>query len=137
LPDTNLFVSAIKKPEKKPYSLDLLLELLDNKDITLVGNKYLVREMEKYYEKLESPTARQLLIDIKKKMKVLDVDRESILACKPYFQGSKLRDIMHAATCLKEGSILITNDRDFDRIKSEGLVEVWSIARAIKELLRD
>ncbi|MFQ6137474.1 MAG: type II toxin-antitoxin system VapC family toxin [Candidatus Hydrothermarchaeales archaeon] len=135
LPDTNLFVSALKHPEKKPYSLDLLLELINNKDIILVGNKYLVREMEKYHEKLKSPTARELLLGLKKKVKMVDVDRDSILVCKTYFPKSELSDIIHAATCIKEDSVLITNDKHFDKINNEGLIEVWSITKAIKELI--
>ncbi len=135
LPDTNLFISALKHPAKNPYSLDLLLELINNKDIILVGNKYLVRELEKYHEKLKSPTTRELLLSLKKKMRILDVDRDSILACKTYFPKSELSDVMHAATCIKENSILITNDKHFDKINNEGLIEVWSITKAIKELI--
>ncbi len=137
LPDTNLFVSAIKDPERKPYSLDLLLELINNKDIALVGNKYLVGEMEKYGEKLKSPTARELLRGLKKKMGVVEVDKDSVLVCKTYFPKSELSDIMHAATCMKEDSILITNDKHFDRINKEGLIEVWSITKVLKELIRE
>lgn len=135
LPDTNLFVSALKKPKKKPYSLDLLLELINNEDIDLVGNKYLAREMERYREKLKSPMARELLLSLKKKMRIVNVDRDSILACKDYFPESELSDVVHAATCMKEGSIIITNDKHFDKICSEGLIEVWNITKAIKELL--
>lgn len=136
LPDTNLFVSAIKYPERKPYSLDLLLELINNEDILLVGNKHLFRELERYHERLESPMARELLQGLKKKMRMVEVDRDSILAGKPYFPRSELSDVMHAATCLKEDAILITNDKHFEKINNEGLIEVWSITKAIKELIQ-
>jgi hypothetical protein len=33
----------------------------------------------------------------------------------------------HAATSLQEGAVLITNDRHFDRINAEKIIEVWSI----------
>ena len=42
-------------------------------------------------------------------------------------------DIYHAATCLQEGAVLITNDRHFDRINDEKIIEVWSISEAIEE----
>ncbi len=32
------------------------------------------------------------------------------------------------------GAVLITNDRDFDRIRDAGLIEVWSISEAIRKL---
>ena len=41
---------------------------------------------------------------------------------------------MHAATCLQAKAVLITNDRDFDRIKESGIIEVWSIREAIRRL---
>jgi len=33
-------------------------------------------------------------------------------------------DIAHAATCLQEDAISITDDRHFERIRDEGIVEV-------------
>jgi hypothetical protein len=42
---------------------------------------------------------------------------------------------LHAATCLQTGAALITNDKHFDRIKKEGVIEVWNASMAIKELL--
>lgn len=135
-PDTNLFVSAIKNPEKKPYSLDLLLELVNNEDLTLIGNKYLFREIEKYQQELESSMARELLSGLKKKMRIAEVDMDSIKICKPYFPESELSDIIHVATCLKEDAILITNDKHFEKINNKGLIEIWSISKAIKELIR-
>jgi len=35
---------------------------------------------------------------------------------------------------LQEGAVLITNDRHFDKINDEKIIEVWSISKAIKEL---
>ena len=43
-------------------------------------------------------------------------------------------DIAHAATCLQEDAISITDDRHFERIRDEGIVEVWSISKAIRSL---
>jgi predicted nucleic acid-binding protein len=43
--------------------------------------------------------------------------------------------LVHAATCLYADAILITNDNHFNKIKNDGLVEVWSNTKAIKRLL--
>ena len=44
-------------------------------------------------------------------------------------------DVVHAATCLHTGAVLISNDAHFDGIKEVGIIEVWSITDAIKKLL--
>jgi hypothetical protein len=61
LVDTNVFVAAIKNPEKKACTLDLILELITNEGIHLVGNDLLLLEFEKYFEKFKSETALHLL----------------------------------------------------------------------------
>jgi predicted nucleic acid-binding protein len=43
--------------------------------------------------------------------------------------------VLHAATCLQTESILITNDHHFDRMRDQGIIKVWSIRKAIQELL--
>ena len=63
----------------------------------------------------------------------MDVDEKFLRLCKLYFPENQLIDIYHAATCLQEGAVLITNDRHFDRINAEKIIEVWSISKAIKE----
>lgn len=134
-PDATLFVSAIKNPEKKPGSLDLLLELINSDDVSLIGNIYLIKEIEKYQKRFDSETARELLKELKQKIEVKDIAPKTARVCRPYFPDSERVDVMHAATCLKEGAVIITNDRDFDRIHEEGIIEVWSITRAMKELV--
>ncbi|VVB91489.1 Uncharacterised protein [uncultured archaeon] len=57
LVDTNVFVSAIKNPESKAGALDLILELISNKNVRLVGNDLLLLEFDKYSERYESETA--------------------------------------------------------------------------------
>jgi predicted nucleic acid-binding protein len=42
----------------------------------------------------------------------------------PYFPPKETVDVVLAATCLQEGAVLITNDRHFDRIKKEGIIDV-------------
>jgi len=43
-------------------------------------------------------------------------------------------DLLHAATCLQERAVLVSNDPHFDRIRDERVIEVWSIAKAIRSL---
>lgn len=54
-----------------------------------------------------------------------------------YFAKNNIVDIVHAATCLQENSIMITNDRHFDKISGNKVIEVWNISRAIKNLLTE
>ncbi|KPQ41415.1 MAG: hypothetical protein MPEBLZ_04056 [Candidatus Methanoperedens nitroreducens] len=51
LVDANVFVAAIKNPEKKARTLDLILELVSSEEIRLVGNDLLLLEFKKYSEK--------------------------------------------------------------------------------------
>jgi len=46
-----------------------------------------------------------------------------------------LSNVVHAATCLHTAAVLITNDKHFDKIRDAGLIRVWSISEAIKNLL--
>jgi predicted nucleic acid-binding protein len=66
-------------------------------------------------------------------VEVVDVDEKFLRLCKSYFPEDELIDIYHAATCLQEGAVLITNDRHFDKINYEKIIEVWSISKAIEE----
>ncbi len=68
LVDANVFVAAIKNPEKKAQTLDLILELISNEGIILVGNDLLLLEFEKYSEKFRSETASHLLKMLRDKM---------------------------------------------------------------------
>lgn len=65
----------------------------------------------------------------------INPSQEEIDACAQFFPESELSDIVHAATCLYTGTILITNDNHFNKIRRAGLIEVWSNTKAIKKLL--
>jgi len=52
-----------------------------------------------------------------------------------YFPPNQVADAVHAATCLKTKAVIITNDKHFEKISKEGLIEVWKIEKAIQELL--
>lgn len=133
LVDTNLFIAAIKNPKRETDSLKLLLELIDNTTIVLIGNEFLITEMEKYAEVFESKRGQEILQKLIDKTEVVDVDERFLRLCKSHFPEDELIDIYHAATCLQEGAVIITNGRHFDKISDEKIIEVWSISKAIKE----
>jgi len=133
LVDTNLFIAAIKNPKKETNSLRLLLELIDDASITLIGNEFLIMEMEKYAQIFESKRGNEILQKLIDSTELIDVNEKFLRLCKSYFPEDELIDIYHAATCLQESAVLITNDRHFDKINNENIIEVWSISRAIKE----
>jgi len=134
LVDTNLFIAAIKNPKKETTTLRLLLKLINDNNIVLIGNEFLIMEMEKYAEVFESKRGKDILQRLIEKTEVVEVDEKFLRLCKSYFPEDELIDIYHAATCLQEGAILITNDKHFDKINDEKTIEVWSISKAIEEL---
>ena len=90
-------------------------------------------KMEKYTQIFESKRGKEILRKLIDKIEVMDVDEKFLRLNKSYFPKDELIDIYHAATCLQEGAVLITNDRHFDRINAEKIIEVWSINKAIEE----
>lgn len=137
LVDANIFVAAIKNPEKKAGALDLILELISNDEIRLRGNDLLFLEFERYSQKFKSKTTLNLIKQLKNKMTIVEVRKDCIKKCSEYFAKDNIVDIIHAATCLQENSILITNDRHFDKISKNKIIEVWSTSKAIEILLSE
>ncbi len=90
-------------------------------------------EMEKYAQVFDSKRGKEILKKLIDKTEVVDVEEKFLRLCKPYFPEEELIDIYHAATCLQEGAILVTNDRHFDKINDEKIIEVWSISMAIRD----
>jgi predicted nucleic acid-binding protein len=134
--DANVFVAAIKNPGKKARALDLILELISNEEVHLVGNDLLLLEFNKYSEKFSSEIASHLLKRLKDKMAIVELDENYIKNCSKYFPKNETADIVHGATSLQEKLILITNDKHFDKISEDKIIEVWSISEAIENLLR-
>lgn len=133
LVDTNLFIAAIKNPGKDTTSLKLLLALIDDTDIALIGNEFLIMELEKYSQVFGSERGSEILYKLIDKMRVIDVDEKFLRFCKSYFPEDELIDMYHAATCIQADDILITNDRHFDKINDEKIIEIWCISKAIVE----
>ena len=133
--DNNVFVSAIKDPTRETATLTLILKLIRDKDVGLVGNEFLAEEMARYAEAFRSETASLLLHALISKMDIVEVQERYTAACRSIMGTDDPADLLHAATCLQTGATLITNDRHFDTIRDQGIIEVWSTAEAIRRLL--
>ena len=131
LVDTNVFISAFKSGRTK--TTELFIKLIEDDDIELIDNVILLEEYEKYAERL-GPCSQQFFQIIKDNSRSVRPGKEAICKCRPFFNGSEA-DMIHAATCLQEGAILLTNDKDFDNIRESGIIEVWGISQAILTLL--
>ena len=70
-------------------------------------------------------------------MRVIELGENHIKNCSKYFPKNEIVEIVHAAICLQENSILITNDKHFDKISDGKIIEVWSISEAIENLLTE
>ena len=133
--DNNVFVSAIKDPTRETATLTLILELIRDKDVGLVGNEFLAEEMARYAEAFRSETASLLLHALISKMDIVDIQERFTTACRSAMGTDDPADLLHAATCLQTGATLITNDRHFDTIRDQEIIEIWSTAEAIRRLL--
>jgi predicted nucleic acid-binding protein len=100
-----------------------------------LGTIYLSKRCLDTPELLKSPTATVLVSALLDKMEFVPVSKKYRKICMAHIRTPDKADVLHAATCLQTGAILITNDKHFDRIKKEGLIEVWSIGEAVKKLL--
>jgi len=128
-------VAAIAKPSRTTGTLKLILYLIADDDIQLIGDKYLIEEMIRYAEVYPSETAALLLEALASKMKLIEVEEKYLKICKEYMGTNDLSDVYHAAACLHTGSAMISDDGHFNRIRDEGIINVWSTHQAIKELL--
>jgi predicted nucleic acid-binding protein len=132
---SNVFVAAIKNPRKRTRTLELLLKMIEDPTISLVGNDLLMYEMVRYAELLKSPTAAALVAALLDKTALVSVSENYRKICASYLKTPDPADVLHAATCLQAGAVLITNDRHFIRIGKERIIDVRNISEAIGELL--
>lgn len=133
--DTNVFIAAVKYPERHTGTLRLLLKIVTDPGIGLVGNVLLAEEMSRYAELFRSERAAVLISALLTKMEIGIVPEGCVKACRAHISTPDKVDVLHAATCLQTGAALITNDRHFDRIKEAGIIEVLSVSEATKKLL--
>jgi len=137
--DTNVIVSALKTLQRKPRdaginSLSLLVRLIVDSGIELFGNQILLLEYQRFVEELNSDVSTQILKELTVKVQLVEIPDDALRRCLGFFSERDAKDVFHAATCLVTGAVLITNDRDFDRVGEAGLIEVWSISEAIRKL---
>lgn len=132
--DTNVFVAAVKHPRRETASLRLILGLLRRDEVRLVGNVYWIEELLRYAEEFRSETAAWLISALFDRTRIVEVTANFVRISARYVRTPDLADVVHAATCLQERAILVSNDRHFDRIRDEGVLEVWSLADAIRAL---
>ncbi len=130
--DTNVFVAAVKHPGRETGTLRFILELIQNDNLPLVGNNFWVEEMLRYAEEFHSETAALLVEALLNRTRMVQVGNNFISICAKYVPENEPADTLHAATCLQESAILITNDKHFNQIRDEHVIEVWSITRAIR-----
>jgi len=132
--DTNVFIAAVKHPRKETRTLRLVLDILNRDDIELVGNEFWAEEMLRYAEEFRSETATRLVSAVLNRARLVRVGKRYRTVCRQYVTTPDPADVLHAATCLQEGAILISNDKHFDRIRDEGVLEVWSITKAMQSM---
>lgn len=133
--DTNVFIAAVKNPEKETKSLQLILKIIESEEIQLVGDEFLLEEMLRYAEEFGSETASLVLLKIINKIQLIEAGENFVKICRGYIKTPNLADVVHAAVCLRTGAILITNDKHFNRIRDEGIIKVLSNEKAIKALI--
>jgi len=132
--DTNVFMAAVKDLRRETPTLRFLLKLLGRDDFRLVGNPYWVEEMVRYAEEFRSETAAWLVGALLGRTRIVPVAQNFIVAAAKFMTTPDPADLLHAATCLQEEAVLVSNDRHFNRIRDEGVIEVWGISKAIRSL---
>lgn len=129
--DTNVFIAAAKKGWTK--TTELVIRLIDGPE-DLIADEALIAEYGKYAEDLGN-NGQLLLRYLLQKVVVLELSDEDIARCLPFFPEGQYADVLHAATSLITGAVLISNDRHFEKIRNAGLIEVWTISEAMVRLL--
>ena len=132
--DTNVFIAAVKDPRRETATLRLILEFLRREDLELVGNDLWLEEMIRYAEEFGSDTASQVLAALIERTRFVRVEENFRAICRRFVTTPDPADILHAATCLQERAVLVSNDKHFDKIRDEGIVEVWTITKAMRSL---
>jgi len=46
-------------------------------------------------------------------------------------------DFVHEATCLQEGAVLISNDKQFTGLNDAGIINVWTMTKVIEIFGKD
>ena len=109
--------------------------LINDDELELFANRWLLDGYKRLGEQLSSETSELILGQLTAKMsEVTELEEKAVACCRPYLPAGEDADVLHAATWLQSRAVLTTNDRDFDKIKESGVIEVWSISDAIRKL---
>ena len=129
--DANVYIAAIRTPRKATDSLRLIVQMLEG-DVPLVGNDLLTMEYLRYAEIFPSPLSVSLSSAILERTDIIAVEDRFVRTCAAYFRPTDLADIVHAATCLQAGAILVSNDKDLDRIARAKVIDRLTVTEAIR-----
>lgn len=129
--DTNVFVAAIRDPARRTETFRLIAKVLASGTFRIVGNEVLADEYLRYAQAFPSPTAAALAAALVENMELVHPEDRFLLACAPFIPRAEAADLVHAATCLQTGAILVSDDRHFRRIRRAGLIAVLTAHEAI------
>ena len=96
--DTNVFVAAIKPFSKLGHgrassgtkSLALMLRLINDDELELFANRWLLDEYKRLGEELSSPTSELILGQLTARMaEVTELEEKAVARCRPYCQQEK------------------------------------------------
>ena len=135
LPDTNLFVAAIRGGGRVTDSQRLLVALIEDEETRLIGDVFLAAEITKYADAFRSPAVRRLEAGLLGKLEILEPREALVRACEPYFSAASKRDAIHAAACMHARATLVSDDHDFDAVVEAGLIDRLTITQALHEFL--
>ncbi|MGI0149007.1 MAG: type II toxin-antitoxin system VapC family toxin [Thermoplasmata archaeon] len=130
--DANVYIAAIRTPRRPTDYLQLLIRLLKG-EFRLVGNDLLATEYLRYAQVFPSALSVSLASAILDRMDVIAVEDRFVRTCSAYVRPPDLADIVHAATCLKTGAILVSNDKDFDPITRAKVIDRLTVTEAIRQ----
>ncbi len=130
--DTNVFISSFKSDTAK--SKEVFIELIQNDKYNLISNEILIEEYKKY-SKMLGPKSEEFFAILKDNSSIVKPEEFHIKKCKHYFNENSYSDVIHAATALKNNPVIITNDKDFNGIGKSNLIDVWTISKAIENIL--
>lgn len=81
------------------------------------------------------PKSEEFFAILKDNSSIVKPEEFHIKKCKHYFNENSYSDVIHAATALKNNAVIITNDKDFNGIGKSNLIDVWTISKAIENIL--
>ena len=79
----------------------------------------------------------RILKNLKHRIELVEVRPIHIKKCAKHMPQKEIVDIVHAATCLQERAVLISNDKHFTELNDAGIIEVWTMTKAIEIFVKN